>query len=237
MVGPRDIPKGWRGCPVLIANSTEHRNCCGRSGRKLKCERDDWQQLPRPADVKVMQCVDKAMSEASSIADEGVDRKADAQIGSGTPALGGGVGRGGEEYGGADVGIIVYKAPESGSRSTVSCRSGSNWFTTATSPARRAGEGAGAVRDWAAAPVRLRSSSQTTEALFGDYIAEQGLPDQGERRQDPDPCNWRAGQRYGEAGLLRTLPGPPGRTGPAAWVTEAASIQAIGGAGGAAGAR
>jgi hypothetical protein len=48
MVGPREMPKGWRGIPTLIADGTGDATLLRAIWPKLKCEVDDWQQLPRP---------------------------------------------------------------------------------------------------------------------------------------------------------------------------------------------
>ena len=74
MVGPREIAQGLAGRPVLIADGTGDAELLRAIWPKLKCEMDDWQQLPRPDNVRITQCVDRALSKLM-IAVEGDDEK------------------------------------------------------------------------------------------------------------------------------------------------------------------
>jgi putative DNA primase/helicase len=65
-----------------------------------------WQQLPRPANVRIIQCVDRAVSKAA-VAVEGKDREKRARA---AQRLYAAMLMKALAYGGADVGVITYKS-------------------------------------------------------------------------------------------------------------------------------
>jgi hypothetical protein len=81
VMGLRPVAKEWRGIPVLITDATADAVLLRYIWPDLKCEVEEWEQLPRPASVKVFQCVDRSLS-MDNIAvygeDEDLKRRGDA---------------------------------------------------------------------------------------------------------------------------------------------------------------
>ena len=108
MVGLREIATGWD-VPTLICDGTGDATLLRTIWPELKCEtEDDWRTLPRPGNVRVTQCVDRAVSmDAVAIYGEGeklLAREAAAR------RLYAAVMAKALDYGGADVGVITYKS-------------------------------------------------------------------------------------------------------------------------------
>jgi hypothetical protein len=108
MIGLNPLAKGWN-VLTLILDATGDRGLLEPVFRQVE-EPDPrgWQQLARPASVRLRQCLDRTFSK-EAIAPEGKDkeRKADAawQVYAGVLANS-------LEYGGSDAGVIVYKSTE-----------------------------------------------------------------------------------------------------------------------------
>ena len=107
MVGLKPLAKGWD-VQTLICDATGDAELLKAVWPQLvEAEPLGWQQLPRPPNVRVFQCVDRAISKGA-VAVEGknqLERKAE-----GARRLYAAVLMKALEYGGADVGAIVYKS-------------------------------------------------------------------------------------------------------------------------------
>jgi hypothetical protein len=172
MVGLKEIADGWNGVPILISSGTADATLLRAIWPNLKCEvEDDWRQLPRPDGVRVIQCVDKALSK-TMIAIEGEGLKLEQQIAAARRLYAVVLDRA-LDYGGQDVGLIVYKSTEVWIRKNCHVPP---WLKLA-----HHGDVAGSneLEDVRALFVVGRSLPNveavtlTTEALFGDYIAER----------------------------------------------------------------
>ena len=108
LMGLRPIADDWRGIPTLITDATADATLLRTIWPKLACEVEEWEQLPRPASVKVFQCVDRALS-MDNIAvfgeDEALTRREDAARRMWAALLASAL-----QYGGQPVGVILYKS-------------------------------------------------------------------------------------------------------------------------------
>jgi hypothetical protein len=104
MIGVRPLANGWD-APTLICDATGDAELLKPIWPQLK-EPDPhgWKQLARPASVRLFQCVDRALSKWA-VAVDGKRSNAD-----GARRLYAAVLMKALEYGGADVGVIVYKS-------------------------------------------------------------------------------------------------------------------------------
>jgi hypothetical protein len=106
MVGLNHPAKGWN-VPTLICDATGDTELLKAIWPQLvEAEPHGWEQLPRPANVRVFQCIDRAISK-SVVAVEGkaLEQKIDSARRLYAALLMKAL-----EYGGADVGVIVYKS-------------------------------------------------------------------------------------------------------------------------------
>jgi hypothetical protein len=109
MVGLNKLATGW-GVPTLICDATGDAELLKPIWPQLKeSEPHRWQQLPRPPNVRKLQCVNRAISKWA-VAVEGehpeeLERKVE-----GAQRLYAAVLQRALEYGGADVGVITYKS-------------------------------------------------------------------------------------------------------------------------------
>jgi hypothetical protein len=104
MVGKAALAEGWRDVPVLICDATGDAELLKAMWPTLRqAEPAGWQQLPRPSNVRIVQCVDRALSKCM-VAIEGKNKerceRAARRLYAAMlmKALG---------YGGADVGVIT----------------------------------------------------------------------------------------------------------------------------------
>jgi hypothetical protein len=108
MMGLRRLAKGWD-APTLICDATGDAELLKAIWPQLEeAEPHGWEQLPRPPNVRIFQCVDRTISKWA-VAVEGkhpeeLERKVE-----GARRLYATVLMKALEYGGADVGVIVYK--------------------------------------------------------------------------------------------------------------------------------
>jgi hypothetical protein len=108
VMGLRTIAKGWQDSPILICDATGDATLLRHIWLELRCEVEEWQQLPRPDSVKIYQCVDKALAKSMiAIEGEGVARQVreDAARRMYAAVLDKAI-----QYGGASVGLITYKS-------------------------------------------------------------------------------------------------------------------------------
>jgi hypothetical protein len=134
MVGVHRIPKGWRGIPTLISDGTGDAELLKAIWPRLKCDTSVWQQMPRPPNVRIRQCVDKAMSKLM-VAIEGP--KASGRPRNAARRLWAAILEKAVEYAAeGEVGVVLYKSTRNGSsRTTIaSCRRGSSCCTMGISP-------------------------------------------------------------------------------------------------------
>jgi hypothetical protein len=168
LTGLKEVAEGWQ-VPTLICDATGDAELLRAIWPELKCEVEEWQQLPRPASVSVFQCVDRAISKwAVAIEGEGAElarrEKAARRLYAAilAKALG---------YGGQDVGVIVYKSTEEWIEENCHVPDWLHLFH------HGAVEGTNELQDVRALFVVGRplanpeAVTRLTEALFGDYIA------------------------------------------------------------------
>jgi hypothetical protein len=108
MIGLNKLAKGWD-APTLILDATGDRELLKPVFPQLE-EPDPrgWQQLARPANVRLFQCIDRTFAkEAIGVEGKDLERKAAAARRMYASVLVNSL-----EYGGADVGVIVYKSTE-----------------------------------------------------------------------------------------------------------------------------
>jgi hypothetical protein len=108
VMGLRPIAKGWQDIPTLICDATGDATLLRSIWPDLRCEVEDWQQLPRPDSVKIFQCVDRALAK-SMIATEG-DGAARQVREDAARRMYAAVINQALQYGGKPVGLIVYKS-------------------------------------------------------------------------------------------------------------------------------
>ena len=109
MVGMREVAKDWR-LQTLICDATADAELLQRVWPDLlECGNwQGWQQLPRPKSVRYFQCVDRALSKFA-VAVEGKDDDRKRRV-DGARRMYASLLMKALEYGGADVGVIVYKS-------------------------------------------------------------------------------------------------------------------------------
>ena len=109
MVGLRTLAQGWD-VPTLICDATGDGELLRAIWPRLEePEPHGWEQLSRPPSVRVLQCVDRAISKLA-VAVEGKNRKKLEQKIEGARQLYAAVLMKALQYGGADVGVIIYKS-------------------------------------------------------------------------------------------------------------------------------
>ena len=175
MAGLTEIAKEWKNLPTLICNGTADATLLRAIWPDLKCDlEDDWRQLPRPDNVRVFQVVDKAFSKLM-VAVEGDDElKLETKIAAARRLWAVLVDRA-MDYGGQPVGIILYKSTREWIEENCNC------FVPPWIKLAHHGDVAGsnALEKVCAQFIVGRSlpnaeaATRTTEALFGDYIAER----------------------------------------------------------------
>jgi hypothetical protein len=106
--GLRPIAKGWQDIPVLICDATADATLLRTIWPHLRCEVEDWQQLPRPDSVKIYQCVDKALAK-SMVAIEGDGAAREIREDAARRMYAAVINQA-MQYGGRPVGLIVYKS-------------------------------------------------------------------------------------------------------------------------------
>jgi hypothetical protein len=109
MVGLNKLAKGWD-VPTLICDATGDPELLKAIWPQLEVAKPHgWGQLPRPQSVRVFQCVNRTISKLM-VAVEGKNEKETARKIAGARRLYAAVLTKALEYGGADVGVIVYKS-------------------------------------------------------------------------------------------------------------------------------
>jgi hypothetical protein len=110
MVGLHELAKGWN-VRTLICDATGNAKLLRAIWPQLEEDTmQDWQQLPRPKSVRVFQCVNRSISKWA-IAIEGNEKALARKIESARRVYAAVLMKA-LEYGGADVGVIIYKATE-----------------------------------------------------------------------------------------------------------------------------
>ena len=124
MVGLKKLTKGFQ-VQTVICDATGDIELLRAIWPQIEVEEEPWPQLPRPESVRVFQIVDRTLSkyavavESKTNNKQELERKAD-----GARRMYAAVLLKALEYGGADVGVITYKAPKSGSTQIASCLPG-----------------------------------------------------------------------------------------------------------------
>jgi hypothetical protein len=109
MVGLRQLAKGWN-VQTLICDATGDIELLRAIWPQLvEAEPHGWQQLPRPPNVRILQCVDRTISKWA-VAVEGKEEEELERKVEGARQLYAAVLTKALEYGGADVGVITYKS-------------------------------------------------------------------------------------------------------------------------------
>jgi hypothetical protein len=96
---------------------------------RLKCETDVWQQMPRPPNVRIRQCVDKALSKYM-VAIEGDKAKREVRENAARRLWAAVMEKAVDYAAEGEVGVVLR--PRITSSRIASCRPGSNCCTTAT---------------------------------------------------------------------------------------------------------
>ena len=103
------LPKGWD-VPTLICDATGDAELLKAIWPRLEePEPHGWEQLPRPPSVRVFQCVDRAISKWAVAVESKYPNELKRKI-KGARRLYAAVLMKALQYGGADVGVIVYKS-------------------------------------------------------------------------------------------------------------------------------
>jgi hypothetical protein len=110
MVGLHDIAKGWS-VPTLICDATGDAELLRPIWPMLTVEEEPWPQLPRPESVRVFQIVDRSISKWA-VAVEGKNKKELERKAAAARQMYAALLLKALEYGGAEVGAIVYKSTE-----------------------------------------------------------------------------------------------------------------------------
>ena len=108
VMGLRPLAEGWQDIPTLITDATADPVLLRYIWPDLKCEVETWEQLPRPASVRVFQTVDRSqsMDRIGVFGErEKLERRRDAARRVWATLLARAL-----EYGGQPVGVIVYKS-------------------------------------------------------------------------------------------------------------------------------
>jgi hypothetical protein len=113
VVGLRKIAKGWDSAPTLISDATGNVKLLRAFWPQIMVEPKPWPQLPRPENVRFFQMVDRTLSkyaiavESKTNNKQELERKADA-----ARRVYGSLLMKAIEYGGRDVGVVIYKSTE-----------------------------------------------------------------------------------------------------------------------------
>jgi hypothetical protein len=177
MVGMKPLAEGWK-VQTLICDATGDPELLRAIWPELEAEPEPWPQLPRPESVQVFQCVDRTLSKyavavESKLKDgpkreQDLERRADSARKMYAALLMKAL-----QYGGADVGVIVYKSTEEWIRKNCFVPewlklahhggvAGSNMFENV-----RALFEVGRMQPPPEAIVRM------AEALFGEFISQR----------------------------------------------------------------
>ena len=116
MVGLRAVAEGWN-VRTLICDATGDAELLRYIWPDLQCDTDGWQQLPRPASVRVFQCVNRSLSKYAIAIESKHEKKEDrdkeiAHKAEGARRMYAAMLAKALEYGGADVGFITYKSTQ-----------------------------------------------------------------------------------------------------------------------------
>ena len=225
MVGVHRIPKGWRGIPTLISDGTGDAELLKAIWPRLKCDTSVWQQMPRPPNVRIRQCVDKAMSKLM-VAIEGPQGKREAKERAARRLWAAILEKAVEYAAEGEVGVVLYKSTKEWIIKDHNC------FVPPWIKLLHHGDitGTNALRHVRALFVagRMLASAEAvtrhTEALFGDHIVERAykevqkggvipiVPDAAGNNvimvdilRHPDPRAERVRRQITEAALLQAL--------------------------------
>ena len=223
MVGVHRIPKGWRGIPTLISDGTGDAELLKAIWPRLKCETDVWQQMPRPPNVRIRQCVDKALSKYM-VAIEGDKAKREVRENAARRLWAAVMEKAVDYAAEGEVGVVLYK--------TTKDYIIKNCFVPPWIKLLHHGDvtGTNVLRHVRALFVagRFLASAEAvtrhTEALFGDHIVERAyrevkkggvipiVPDAAGNNvilvdvwEHPDPRAERVRRQITEATLLQAL--------------------------------
>ncbi|MGY3422313.1 hypothetical protein ACVWZW_002788 [Bradyrhizobium sp. F1.13.4] len=170
MTGLRDIAEGWK-VPTLICDATGDSELLRAIWPQLVCEVADWQQLPRPSSVKVSQIVDRAISKwAVAVEGKGkelVRRERAAR------RLYAAVLMKALSYGGADVGVVLYKSTEDWIRKNCFVPDWLKLYHHGATEGTNALESVRALFVIGRPLASPEAVSRMAEALVGDYVEER----------------------------------------------------------------
>jgi hypothetical protein len=171
MVGLRGVAKGWQ-VPTLITDATGDPHLLRQVWPELTREVEDWQQLPRPPGVRILQSVDRAISKhAVAIEGEGekLKRRENAARRLYAAILAQAL-----AYGGKPVGVIVYKSTEDWIRRNCFVPEWMKLFHHGSVTGTNELENVRALFVIGRPLASAEAVTRMTEALTGDYIAERG---------------------------------------------------------------
>jgi hypothetical protein len=172
MTGLRELAKGWD-VPTLITDATGDAGLLRAIWPQLETDIEEWQQLPRPASVRVFQCVDRAISKWAVAVEGKNEKELDRKVAAARRLYAAVLAKALEYGGAADVAIITYKSTEEWIRANCFVP---DWLKLLH---HGAVEGTNALSNVRALFVIGRplaspeAVTRMTEALFGDYIGER----------------------------------------------------------------
>ena len=221
MVGLREIADGWD-VPTLICDATGDAELLREIWPGLESETNDWEQMPRPASVRVTQCVDRALSKYV-VAIEGEGEKLKQRTAS-ARRLYAAVLMKALAYGGRDVGVITYKSTKEWILANCFVPPWLKLFHHGDVTGTNALQNVRALFVIGRPLAAAEAVTRMTEALFGDYIAERDyrirkkagripiVPDAAGNNvvlvdiwEHPDPRAERMRRQVTEAALIQAI--------------------------------
>jgi hypothetical protein len=222
MVGLRELAKGWE-VPTLICDATGDAELLRAIWPELRCEVEDWQQLPRPDSVRVLQVVDRAVSKYA-VAIEGDGEELERRAASARRLYAAVLSKSLLEYGGQDVGVITYKSTREWIEQNCFVPPWLKLFHHGDVTGTNALQNVRALFVIGRPLASAEAITRMTEALYGDFIAERAyrvqpkqgripiVPDTADNNtvlvdvwEHPDPRAERMRRQVTEASLLQAV--------------------------------
>ena len=179
MVGLHPIAKGWN-VRTLICDATGDAELLRAVWPQLRTDKSvqGWQQLPRPRSVRVLQCVDRSISKWAVAVESKHKKKTDrdrelAHKAEGARRLYAALLTQAMEYGGEDVGVIVYKSTRVWIEENCFVPSWLKLFHHGGIVGTNALQNVRALFVVGRPLASPEDVARQTEALFGGYVAER----------------------------------------------------------------